>query len=370
MACSEDFQRVNFQNWRAEAFQPIVDCPAADWKLSRQGFAALQTNNGQPSMFCSDFNVFDKFGGESGVTFTGEVEVLPPNDDIIECQALSKKKDDDFWGFAIGYNFGDNEFDTSESADYVLIDWKARTQGYSESCENADDNGICEPCQCDQSEVGWDEATTGLSLSRIQDLIHTDEFWSHNDCQCGERYPGVIKEYARGAVNSNVPWEFRGKRRRQGLGRYRLRFDVSDEEIRVYVDDFVNPEMVVRASDTDAHFGRPFQDGRLCFYNYSQENVKYLAFTAEENCSRPPEPGPDGKGKGGKGKGGKGKGSSSSSTGKGKGKGKGKGGRAANRRKKNQNLKFARTAGASLNDKSSSVDNIFEPRKMQEKGQE
>mmetsp|Transcript_7810 Transcript_7810/g.16289 ORF Transcript_7810/g.16289 Transcript_7810/m.16289 type:complete len:1072 (+) Transcript_7810:106-3321(+) len=352
---------IDLNDWSVHLYPEIKnDCPGstfgANWFVQdasgRRGDTVIQTLNGQQTMFCSPFNIFDPFFSDfdDGVTFTGQIKVEEP--------PTGETRDDDYFGFALGFNPGDELPDAADSrgADFILVDWKRDSQLYSNSCREdepgEDDNCLrfpgydprgsnqpveqCDPVRC-QDVAGlpsdWNEATEGLAASQVLGLAHADLFWSHFSCPATDRSnegdfsTGFIEELTRGETRGNTGWNYEQDRNKEW---YDFRFDISRTRIRVYVDNCEVPEMTIRAEDLISR--NRFNDGKFCFYNYSQENVRYKGFALEERCdpenARPPSPTPPPPPPAGKGKGkGKGSGSSSkkSSSGKGKG-GKGKGG--------------------------------------------
>ena len=80
---------------------------------------------------------------------------------------FSGASDEDYVGFVFGYEPGDV---TSATADYVLIAWKDQFQS-----NNFSGNPIDDAC------AGGD-ATTGLSMIRVQGATAGDELWNRADC--------------------------------------------------------------------------------------------------------------------------------------------------------------------------------------------
>jgi hypothetical protein len=256
-------------------------------------------------MFCSPFKIFDDddaFDFFSGpVTFTGRVRVEEPPTD--------EERDNDYWGFALGFNAGDAgplDGGSGIDANYILIDWKRGDQRYSNSCREEDpEDGTCprypgydpneppeegenvpvpqcKPVQCqirlDENDLPdeWNQATEGLAASQVLGLAHADLMWSHVVCPAednsqGDFSTGFIEELVRGRRFGNVGWEYYDTKEW-----YDFRFDISSDVIRVYVDDCENPELVIRARDL---IGRnEFNNGHFCFYNYSQVSLKMFCY--------------------------------------------------------------------------------------------
>ena len=223
----------------------------ADWDVQDDGNSVLQTIDGQQTMFCSDFKIFDEDSGP--LTISGQVRVEEPTD--------GEGGDNDYWGFALGFNDGDQGTRFGGTpADYVLIDWKRDSERYSTSCLEQDD-GFCQPypgydpnpggsnlpvdecgpVQCqDEADLPpeWNQATVGLAASQVRGLPHADLMWSHQYCPAidndeGNFSTGDIQELKRGRKFGNKGWEYSSPSKEW----YDFRFDISSRVIRVYVDD-------------------------------------------------------------------------------------------------------------------------------------
>ena len=131
---------VDLGNWTAESYSAVSGFGPGVWTVSPDGSTVVQSVNGQPTFFVSDFEVFN-------TVIEGSIQVLdPPNDD-------------DFIGFALGYESGDNQ---NPSADYLLIDWKSGDQFFNFGAPS------CTP---------GTQAPAGLAVSRVSGLHTADEFW-------------------------------------------------------------------------------------------------------------------------------------------------------------------------------------------------
>jgi hypothetical protein len=288
---------IDLRRWTPHLYPRIKnDCPGstfgASWDVQDGGESVIQTINGQQALYCSDFNIFDDFDFFSGaVTFTGRVKVEEP--------PFGESRDDDYFGFALGFRDGDElPGRSSRRADYILIDWKRGDQRYSNSCRENDPTGDrclrypgydprgtnlpvseCGPVVCqellDRGELveEWNQATSGLAASQVLGLVHADLSWSHQSCPAynddeGNWSTGFIQELTRGRTFGNQGWEYSSDRGREW---YDFRFDISADVINVYVDDCETPEMTVRARDL---IGRnEFNNGLFCFYNFSQVSL-------------------------------------------------------------------------------------------------
>lgn len=158
---------IDLSTWFAETIsrgvQPV-------WALNTVNDVVVQTENAVPSFFC------DPNFSAQGKSISGKIKVLP--------KTLSFN-DDDFIGFALGFNQGDL---TNTSADYLLIDWKQSTQSF-------DFPGDCTP---------QGTAFRGLALSRVTGIPTADEIWQHADCACN--VGAGLEELARGITLANQGW--------------------------------------------------------------------------------------------------------------------------------------------------------------------
>ena len=249
---------IDLSDWTQYLYPEIQkNCTefGADWNVQEGGNSVLQTINGQQTMFCSPFKIFDEdseiFAGP--VTITGQVRVEEPTD--------GEGRGNDYWGFALGFNNGDEGIRIGGSpADYVLIDWMQESQRVSTSCLEEDD-GFCQPypgydpnpggsnlpvdecgpVQCqDEADLPpeWNQATVGLAASQVRGLPHADLMWSHQYCPAidndeGNFSTGDIQELKRGRKFGNKGWEYSSPSKEW----YDFRFDISSRVIRVYVDD-------------------------------------------------------------------------------------------------------------------------------------
>ena len=293
--CSTVVNTPNLTAWTTHLY-PAINCTnaassGADWAVDDGGTSVLQTIDGQQTMFCSGFKIFDE---DPGVTITGQVKVEdPPN---------TEDRNNDYWGFALGFNGGDEGPDgSSRDADYVLIDWMRAGERHSASCrQNGPSSGsdVCErypgydpdifaggganlpvdecgPVQCQKrSDLPdeWDQATVGLAASHVRGLTHADLMWSHQGCPAidndeGNFSTGFIQELKRGQTFGSKGWEYTTPSKEW----YDIRFDISSRIIRVYVDDCDTPEMTISATEL---VGRnEFNVGHFCFYNFAQVSL-------------------------------------------------------------------------------------------------
>lgn len=212
---------VNLHSWAEESYG------SATWTVAHDGSNVLQSLNGDPTFFYGEFPAFKT-----------EVE------GVIRVETTG---DDDFIGFALGFEPGDTE---SPDADYLLVDWKKGSQAYTFSCTNT-------------------TAFIGLSVSRVTGAPSLDELWGHQNLTdgCVGETSGV-EELARANTLGSTGWV-------SGTD-YRFSFQFTATLLRVYVDDVLELEV-----------NGEFSNGRLGFYNFSQSHVRYSAFTLEEFNTAP-----------------------------------------------------------------------------------
>lgn len=222
---------IDLNDWSAESYDSVSGFPDGDWAVSGDGSSVLQQNNGQPTLFYSDFDAF-------GTEVTGRIKV-------------NTSGDDDFIGFVLGYQPGDN---TSTSADYLLVDWKGNSQSFNFGGGSTSPGG---------------DAPAGLAVSRVTGLPDADEFWQHDNLS-GTPETSALEELARGTTLGNTGWTAGTE--------YEFSFDFGPNNLDVYVDSTL--EMSINGS---------FANGRIGFYNFSQAQVNYSAFEVEQG-SFPDDP--------------------------------------------------------------------------------
>lgn len=222
---------VDLSTWAEESYPAVSGFSPGDWQLNSDNTAVTQVNNGQPTMFYSDFNAY-------GTEITGSITVNTNNDD-------------DFIGFMLGYEPDDIN---STSADYLLIDWKQGTQSFNFGSP---------------SDTPGSTADEGLAVSRVTGIPTADEFWGHTDFI--ENPDGGVEELARGVNLGSTGW-ITGQT-------YDFTFDFGPSNLLVYVDGALEFDLT-----------GSFDNGRLAFYNFSQEQVTYSGFTSEQGSFSVPEP--------------------------------------------------------------------------------
>ncbi len=216
---------VDLNTWTAESYPAVSGFSPGVWTVAPDGNSVLQSVNGQPTLFASDFLA-------QGTEVKGSIRVG------------ANAGDDDFIGFALGYRLGDN---TNAAANYLLVDWKRGTQNFNFGPpSNITPGGT---------------ASAGLAVSRVTGTPTADEFWQHADLAGNPA--GGLEELQRGLTLGNTGWEFDTN--------YEFSFLFTANLLQVYVNDVL--EISVNGV---------FSDGSMAFYNFSQAGVTYDAFTVEQ----------------------------------------------------------------------------------------
>jgi hypothetical protein len=224
---------VDLSTWTAESYTAVGGFPPGNWVVGGGGSFVTQQNNGQPTIFYSPFSA--------------------QNSDVRGRIRVDTSVDDDYVGFVLGFNPGDS---TNASADFLLIDWKQLDQFFNFT-GNAATNAT----------PGTD-AFEGLAVSRVTGTPSADELWGHVDLP--ENAGGGATELERGATLDGTGWD--------DFVEYEFRFIYTPTSLRVFVDDVLQIDIA-----------GSFPDGRLGFYNFSQSDVVYDAFTIDPAPT--PEPG-------------------------------------------------------------------------------
>jgi hypothetical protein len=213
---------VDLNDWSDESYPAVSGFGAGVWTVAPDGSTVTQSVNGQPTLFYSDFNVFNT---------------------QVEGKIVSGGGDDDYIGFVLGFHPSDS---TNPNADYLLVDWKSGTQTFDFGAP------ACTP---------GSDSPKGLAVSRVTGIPTADEFWGHVnfDASCSDLASG-LEELARGNNLGATGWT-------PGTT-YNFKFVFNATNLQVYVDGVL--ELDVQGS---------FADGRMGFYNFSQAGVTYSAFT-------------------------------------------------------------------------------------------
>ncbi|WP_375174383.1 hypothetical protein [Pseudooceanicola sp.] len=216
---------VDLNGWTVENYPEVNGFAGANWTVDGSGDTVLQSVNGQPTIFYSDFQAY-------GLNTSGKIKVETGNDD-------------DFVGFVLGFDPGDT---SSSSANYLLIDWKQNTQTYNFNGGTA------------ASTVG-STAEEGLAISRVTGTPTADELWGHENQ--GGNASGGLEELARGATLGSTGWVDNTE--------YEFTFDFGPNNLQVWVDSVLQFDLTGN-----------FENGRIGFYNFSQNQVRYSAFETDQ----------------------------------------------------------------------------------------
>lgn len=219
LAVSAQAAPVDLSTWTAESYPAVQGFGAGVWNVEPDGSSVYQSVNGQPTMFYSDF-------GAAGTDIELSLHVATPADD------------DDYVGFAIGFQPGDA---TSASAEYLLVDWKQVTQTFNFSTP---------------STTPGSTADAGLAVSLVTGVPTADEFWGHVEF---DTHPGgAVEELARASTLGATGWSFNTT--------YTFRFVFTAVRLQVYVND-----------ELELDVSGQLPNGRFAFYNFSQARVTYSA---------------------------------------------------------------------------------------------
>jgi hypothetical protein len=224
------FTPLSLWSWVSESYPAVANFDPGVWTVSSvDGLSVFQSVNGQPTLFYSDFEIFNT-----------EVE------GTIEVQTTG---DDDYIGFALGFQPGDT---TNPDADYLLVDWKQGDQWFNFGAPS-------------DTPGSW--AYKGLAVSRVSGVPTADEFWGHVnfDHPCSDLNNGLV-ELARGATLGDTGWADNTA--------YTFTFEFGETYLRVYVNENHEPEIDI-VIDNEEEF---FSNGRIAFYNFSQASVNYEGY--------------------------------------------------------------------------------------------
>ena len=209
---------VNLSTWTVESGPSAealnFDEPA--WQLALDQLTVTQLENPNPTFFYSDFRV-------ESARLRAELRVAAQN-----------SQDDDFIGFAIGFDPGELR---DADADYLLLDWKQSDQPLFD--------GV---------------AAAGLALSRVTGNASLKELLLHVDAP--ENPSGAVVELARGATLGDTGWETERT--------YVFELEILPGELRVFVDGTLEIEI-----------GGVFDRGRIACYNGSQPLMSCGQLTVE-----------------------------------------------------------------------------------------
>ncbi len=209
---------IDFNRWAVESHPRAYDHPIAVWTISQDSLSVLQSWNGEPTFFYSNFSAIN-------IRFDASITV----DDA----------DDDYIGFALGFQPGDI---TNPNADYLLVDWKKGNQ-FADFVAVPDTPGSL--------------ARRGLAVSRVFGIATADEIWGHvNFDHSSSDLNSGVEELARGFNLHDAGWT-RGQE-------HLFRLEFTATSLKVFVDG--NLEIDIQGD---------FNEGRIAFYNCSQPRVSY-----------------------------------------------------------------------------------------------
>lgn len=175
---------VDLSTWTAEG--------TGTWNVQPGNNSVIQTVNGNPTVFYSDFKSF-------GNQLSGTIRV-------------NTTSDDDFIGFVVGFNPGDL---TSASSNFLLVDWKQGTQNFFGCTGSA-----------------------GLAVSSVSaGLGNNAGAWCHQGLG--------VTELARGASLGNVGWADNTL--------YTFDIEYTPTNMKVFVDSVL--QIDINGSFSDGRFG-------------------------------------------------------------------------------------------------------------------
>lgn len=213
---------VSLAPWTAESYPAVAGFAAGNWQMAADASSVTQVENGQPTVFYSDFSA-------RNTTVTGTVQVLTTGDD-------------DYIGFVLGFQPGDS---TAAGADFLVVDWKQATQAFDFTGPPG------------ANATPGSTAARGLAVSRVTGTPTADELWGHVDFVGNPT--GGVSELARATNLGSTGWA--------DDTAYEFRFEYTESGLQVFVNGAL--EISIAGS---------FPDGRLGFYNFSQGDVRYSAF--------------------------------------------------------------------------------------------
>lgn len=209
---------IDLSTWTQQTLDFPGGQPAGNWVLEPSNTAVQQTVNADPSFFRNGVN-------QGGYTIDGTWQVLETGGD------------DDYMGFAFGYQ---------NSSNFYLFDWKQGTQGY----------------------VGR-TAAEGMTIKKFQGAtgnglvdLSLEELWE-NEVDFGDMTVLATNHGSTKGWADNVLYDFH------------LDFNLILGEIHIVVKDGATTLWDVTINDTT------FTNGQFAFYNYSQQNVRYAGFEQE-----------------------------------------------------------------------------------------
>lgn len=201
----------DLSSWTSESYPGTADptTQPGSWVLGIDNLTVTQTANGAPTFFATTH----------------------PADDhrITVSFAIPDTTDNDFVGFALGFNPGDT---ASAGADFLLVDWRQTTQAIQ---------------WFDSPMVG---GIAGLAVTRITGIPLWGEVWGHADLPGGAE----VSELGRGATLGDSGWAEEVA--------YDFSIEYQTDRLRIWVNDVLEFDL---AGD--------FPAGGFALYNFSQVGV-------------------------------------------------------------------------------------------------
>ncbi|MEC8422192.1 MAG: hypothetical protein VX000_00370, partial [Myxococcota bacterium] len=180
--------------------------PSPSWSLSSDRLTVTQSLNADAAVYMSNLPAT---GTEISVDLT-----------------VNTTGDDDFIGFVLGYESGEN---ASSSGDWLLFDWKQGDQ--DNGCSSGADGG----------------GASGTRLSRVSGVVGGRDMWCHE---------GAVSELASGSRFGSTGWSDHQT--------YEVRFECNPTRLDIEIDG------TLEFSETGT-----FDCGNFGFYNYSQSDIEY-----------------------------------------------------------------------------------------------
>jgi hypothetical protein len=210
----------DLSSWAPESYPGTADptTQPGNWVLGTDNVTVTQTANGAPTFYATTH----------------------PADDhrITVSFAIPETTDNDFVGFALGFDPGDT---ANSGADFLLVDWRQTTQAIQ---------------WFDSPMVG---GTAGLAVTRITGVPLWGEIWSHDDLTGGAE----VSELGRGATLGDAGWAEEVT--------YDFEIEYQTDRLRIWVDGVLEFDLT-----------GDFPPGGFALYNFSQIGVEAGPVTFEE----------------------------------------------------------------------------------------
>lgn len=211
----------DLSSWAAESYPGVATDPTTqpgNWVLGTDNLTVTQTANGAPTFFATTH----------------------PADDhrITVSFAIPETTDNDFVGFALGFDPGDTD---DPGADFLLVDWRQTNQA-----------------------IEWFDSpmsggAAGLAVTRITGVPLWGEIWSHEDLTGGAE----VSELGRGATLGYAGWTEEVT--------YDFEIEYQTHRLRIWVDGVLEFDLT-----------GDFPAGGFALYNFSQIGVEAGPVTFEK----------------------------------------------------------------------------------------